>query len=171
MNEILDDQSKFKRLGKVSSNDNTASIESCLQKRLLDLVKADLKPKWIYDGIRPAGSQRLLMYGLPKTHKEATLLLPILSMTSLSHHELGKWLAGLLQPVLERFSSHCILDSFTFAKTMKNLDIDPNVFMCSFDVSSLFTLFLLMKLSKSVQMLFATILIYNHSFQRTCLLN
>ena len=26
----------------------------------------------------------------------------------------------------------------TFAKTMQNLDIDPNVFMCSFDVSSLF---------------------------------
>ena len=48
MNEILDDQSKFKRLGPVSSNDNTVSIESRLQKRLLDLVKADLMPKWIY---------------------------------------------------------------------------------------------------------------------------
>ena len=32
-----------------------------------------------------------------------------------------------------------ISDSFTFAKTMQNLDIDPNVFMCSFDVSNLFT--------------------------------
>ena len=41
--------------------------------------------------------------------------------------------------MLERFSSHCITDSFTFAKTMQNLDIDSNVFMCSFDVSSLFT--------------------------------
>ena len=45
LNEILDDQSKFKRLVPVSSNDNTASIESRLQKRLLDLVKADLMPK------------------------------------------------------------------------------------------------------------------------------
>ena len=60
-------------------------------------------------------------------------------MTGSSHHELGKWLAGLLQPVLERFSSHCISDSFTFAKTIQNLDINRNVFMCSFDVSSLFT--------------------------------
>ena len=33
MNEILDEKSKFKRLGPVSSNDNTASIESRLQKR------------------------------------------------------------------------------------------------------------------------------------------
>ena len=137
--EILDDQSKFKRLGPISSNDNTASIELRLQKRLLDLVKADLMPKWIYDGIRPTGSQRPRMYGLPKTYKEGTSLRPMLSVTGLSHHELGKWLAGLLQPMLERFSSHCISDLFTFAKTMQNLDIDSNVFMCSFDVSSLFT--------------------------------
>ena len=41
MNKILDDQSKFKTLGPVSSNDNTASIESRLQKRLLDLVTAN----------------------------------------------------------------------------------------------------------------------------------
>ena len=36
MNKILDDQLKFRRLGPVSSNDNTASIESRLQKQLLD---------------------------------------------------------------------------------------------------------------------------------------
>ena len=73
------------------------------------------------------------MYGLPKTHKKGTPLCSILSMTGLSHHDLGKWLAGLLQPMLERFSSNCTSDLFTFAKTMQNPDIDPNVFMCSFD--------------------------------------
>ena len=71
MNKILDDQSKFKSLGPVSSSDNTASIESFLQKWLFDLVKADLMPRWIYDAIRPTESQRPRMYGLPKTHKEA----------------------------------------------------------------------------------------------------
>ena len=96
-------------------------------------------PKWVYDAIRPTGSQRPQMYDLPKTQKEGTPLRPILSMTGSSHHELGKWLAGLLQPALEQFSLHCISDSFTFAKTMQNLGIDPNVFRCSFDVSSLFT--------------------------------
>ena len=60
-------------------------------------------------------------------------------MTGSSHHELGKWLASPLQPVFERFLSHCISDLFTFAKTIQNLDIDPNVFVCSFDLSSLFT--------------------------------
>ena len=60
-----------------------------------------------------------------------------LFITGSFHHELGRWLAGLLQSVWERFSSHCISDLFTFAKTMQNLDINPNVFMCSFNVSSL----------------------------------
>ena len=118
MNEMFDDQYKFKRLGPVSSNDSTASIESRFHKRLLDLVKADLMPKWIYDAIRPTGSQRPRMYGLPKAHKEGTPLCSILSLAGSSHHELGKWLAGLLQPVLEWFSSHCISDSFAFAKIM-----------------------------------------------------
>ena len=138
-NELLDNQLKFKRLGPVSSNDSTASIESRLRKRLLDLVKADLMPRWIYDAIQPTETQRPRMYGLPKTHKEGTPLRPILSLTGSSHHELGKWLAGILKLVLERFSSHCMSGSFTFAKTMHNLDIDPSVFTCSCDVSSLFT--------------------------------
>ena len=40
-------------------NDNTDSVESCLQKQLLDLVKAELMLKWIYDAIQPTGLQRL----------------------------------------------------------------------------------------------------------------
>ena len=171
MNKILDDQSKFKRLGPVSSNDSTASIESSLKKRLLDLVKADLMSKWIYCAKRPTGSQRPQMYGLPKSHKEGTPLRPILSMTGSSHYELGKWLAGPLQPVLEQFSSHCMSDSFTFAKTMQNPDINYNVFTCSFDVSSLFTNVLLGEPSKSVRKPSMTSLIPNHSFQKACLLN
>ena len=128
-------------------------------------------PKWIYDAIRPTELQRPRMYGLPKIHKEGTPLRPTLSMAGSSHHELGKWLAGLLQPVLERFSSHCLSDSFRFAKTMQNLDIDPNIFMCFLMCPACSLMFPLMKPSKSVQMPFTTILIYNHSFQGTCLLN
>ena len=48
----------------------TINIESQLQKRLLDLVEADLMPKWIYDSIRAIGSQRPRIYGRPKAHKD-----------------------------------------------------------------------------------------------------
>ena len=112
---ILDDPSKFKKLGPTSSNDNTVNIESKLQKRLLELFKEDSIPKSLYQNIRPTGSQRPRMYGLPKTHKTNVPLRPILSMTGSSHHELSKWLTSLLELVLKRFLTHCICDSFTFA--------------------------------------------------------
>ena len=76
------------------------------------------------------------MYGLPKTHKTNVPLRPILSMTGSSYHE---WLASLLQPVLKRFSTHCISDLFMFADAIHNLKDSNNFFMCSFDISSLFT--------------------------------
>ena len=45
INEIFGERSKFERLGLVSCNDNKVNTESRHQKRLLDLVKADLTPK------------------------------------------------------------------------------------------------------------------------------
>ena len=67
-------------------------------------------------------------------------LRPILSMTSSAQHQLAKYLSSLLQPVLFLYSSNCILDSFTFADIIKSSKLDPSsVFLCSFDISSLFT--------------------------------
>ena len=79
------------------------------------------------------------MYGLLKTQKEGNLLRPLLSMTGSSHDELGKWLAGLLQPVWSGFRHIAFQIRLRLLRPLQNLDIDPNVFMCSFDVSSLFT--------------------------------
>ena len=60
-------------------------------------------------------------------------------MTGSAHHELSKWLANLLQPVLDRYTVHCISDSFTFADYIRKLDGQIDSFFSSFDVSSLFT--------------------------------
>ena len=65
---------------------------------------------------------------------------PILSMTYSAQHELANYLYSLLQPVLTLYLSNCILDSFTFADIIKSSKLDPSsVFLCSFDISSLFT--------------------------------
>ena len=79
------------------------------------------------------------MYGVPKTHMPKVPLRPILSMTGSAHHEMSKWLASLLQPVLHRYTVHCISHSFTFADYIGKLDGQIDSFMCLFDVSSLFT--------------------------------
>ena len=69
----------------------------------------------IYKRIRPSGSIRPQMYGLPKIHKpESVPLRPVMSMVGSAHPELALGLADLLQPVLERFSAHTVKDSFAF---------------------------------------------------------
>ena len=139
MNSILHDETKFEVVGPVSTCDTTTAIESRFQKRLLELFKAKLIPEEVYRSIRPTGSQRRRMYGLPKTHKPKVPLRPILSMTGSAHNALSKWLASLLQPVLDRYTVHYISDSFTYADYIQKLDEQIDSFMCSFDVSSFFT--------------------------------
>ena len=140
MKNILCDTSKFTQLGPVDEFDNTAKLEAKLQRRLLKLLNQNLLPRTVYDVIRPSGSQRPRMYGLPKTHKENIPCRPILSMTGSAQHQLAKFLSALLQPVLEMYSGNCILDSFSFAKMMQDLEVDnSDNLMCSFDIRSLFT--------------------------------
>ena len=140
MQSILQDQTKFKMLGPATNTDNTSKIDSRIQRRLLQLHKDNLLPQNLNKRIRPSGSQRPRLYGLPKTHKTDMPLRPILFMTSSAQHQLAKYLSSLLQPVLSLYSSNCILNSFTFADIIKSSKLDPStVFLCSFDISSLFT--------------------------------
>jgi len=61
-------------------------------------------------------------------------------MIGSAQHELAKYLTSLFQPVLDIYLSNCIKDSFSFAQEIQQLDADPsNSFLCSFDISSLFT--------------------------------
>ena len=138
INTVLHDETKFERVGPASTCDNTAAMESRLQKRLFELFKAKLISEEVYGSLRPTGSQKPQIYGLSKTHKPKVPLRPILSITDSAHHELSKWLASLLQPVLDRYTIHCSSYSLTFADYIRKLDGQIDSFMCSFDVSSLF---------------------------------
>ena len=140
MNALLSDTSKFEMLGPVSTHDKTSKNEQTLQKYLLKLVKNGSLSHEVYNKIRPTGSQRPRMYGLPKIHKQNTPLRPILSMIGSAQHELAKWLSEVLKPVTDHYSTFCVRDSFTFANEVQLLPFDTtSCFMGSFDISSLFT--------------------------------
>jgi len=133
------DETKFKTLSfSTNNNNNTAKVEFRTQRRLLQLNKYNLLPR-VYEMIRPTGSLRPRMFGLPKTHKKGIPLWPILSMTGSSQHQLAKWICSILQPVLTPYSTHCIQDSFTFAERTKTSTLKTSsVFFYSFDTASLF---------------------------------
>ena len=78
---IPNDTIKFLDLGPDTNKENTANIESRIRRRLLQLRKESLISQQVYKAIRPTGSQRPRMYGLPKIHKNNVFLHSILSMT------------------------------------------------------------------------------------------
>ena len=61
-------------------------------------------------------------------------------MTGSAQQQLAKWLTSLLDPVLQLFYTNCISDSFTFVQNLRNFQFPTSSpFLCSFDISSLFT--------------------------------
>ena len=138
MGAIIRDTSKFEYIGPVETKDKTYKREQ----ELIDFLQTLVQNKEIslatYKNIRPVGSQRPRLYGLPKTHKPDVPLRPILSMISSPQHKLAKYLNVLLQPVIAKFSKYNIQDSFEFAKKIRSTS-SSNTFMASFDVRSLFT--------------------------------
>ena len=139
---ILSDEQKFQRLGEVETHDFTYQRERSLQAYLLRQYKDKEISEELYHRLRPVGASRPRMYGLPKTHKPGVPLRPILSMVNAPQHELAKWLATVLHPVVLQFGDHTVKDTFEFCANIdacaENGDITDS-FMCSFDVRSLFT--------------------------------
>ena len=142
MADILSQTDKFECLGDVETNDKTILRERALQAFLLRYRKAGFISQEVYDRIRPVGCSRPRMYGLPKTHKPLVPLRPILSMTNAPQHELAKWLAEVLHPVVMKYSEHTVKNIFEFCANIDacvdEYDI-TGMYMCSFDVTSLFT--------------------------------
>ena len=140
MNSILNDSSKFQNIGPVNNNDNTAKLEGKLQKWLLKPHKDGYLTELEYNEIRSTGLQRPRLYGLPKTRKPDVPLRPILPMIGSSQHQLAKYFSALFQPMLEIYSNNCIKGFFLFAEEIRRLKLKlDESFLCSFDISSLFT--------------------------------
>ena len=92
MNFILQNNSNFENFGPSSEFDNTAKIEAHIQRPLLQLKKEGLLQSNIYSRIRPTGSKRPHMYGLPKIYKQDLSFRPVLSMTGSAQHHSAQWL-------------------------------------------------------------------------------
>ncbi|XP_060519160.1 uncharacterized protein LOC132697634 [Cylas formicarius] len=80
-----------------------------------------------------------ILYGLPKIHKEAVPLRPIVSAIGSPTYHLAKHLTKLLEPLIGRTASH-IKDSTQFIQKIKNITLSPKDILVSFDVVSLFTM-------------------------------
>ena len=69
MDDILDDKTKFTKIGDVNQHDNTAKNEQKLQKRLLELVHKKVLARGVYDRIRPGADLGYIHWILGSTQK------------------------------------------------------------------------------------------------------
>ena len=139
MMSILDDATKFRRLGPVGTHDRTSTIETSLNRFLAELRSAKEISDMVFESVKSTGATRPRMYGLPKIHKVGNPLRPILSMIGSPQYTVSKWLCEFLEPVVRMFNTHCVRDTFAFIDLLKEKNVRSNGYMCSFDVVSLFT--------------------------------
>ena len=131
MDRILSDVTKFEHIGDVDTNDRTVQQERALQAFLLRAVNAGDLRRDVYERIKPVGTNRPRMYGVPKIHKAGIPLRPILSMTNAPQHEVAKWLAEQLKPVVKKYSTFTIKDTFEFCEKLEEFQAENDSTVCS----------------------------------------
>ena len=127
----------------LNSHDLTSSRLSTLQVYLRKRLNRGEISEWDHEHLRLTFAHFGRAHGLPKTHKTFQSIpkfRPIIDTTNTPHYNVGKFLAGLLNPLT--LSQYSLRDSFDAADAIKL--ISPELFsqgykFVSFDVESLFT--------------------------------
>ena len=87
---ILSDTTKFQHLPNYQDHSNNIELDiTSLFKKLKE--KGGISSQ-TYETIRPTGSRTPSLYWLPKIHKPALLMRPILNMTNSPYHSTARWL-------------------------------------------------------------------------------
>ena len=126
--------STYQQLGK----DPTATQESRLSRKLKKLEKSGEITGNLYHHLRPTGSQPPRIYGLPKIHNPKVPLRPIVSCIGSPSYQLSRHITSLISPLAGKTDSY-VRNSRHFVEVMRNLRVEEDEVLVSFNVSSLFT--------------------------------
>ncbi|XP_011858290.1 PREDICTED: uncharacterized protein LOC105555858 [Vollenhovia emeryi] len=129
-------------------NDNNTYIK--LKKDPINLIKNkcnDLVKSWrdlgvieeyTYKQLRCTNGNLPRCFGLPKVHKAGFPLRIIVSTIGSPTYKIAKLLSDILQVSVQKPLSH-VSDSWTFVQKIREIKINPDQSMVSFDATSLFT--------------------------------
>ena len=131
---LLKDETTYKAI----KQDQTKSIEKRLNAFIFDLLKRDRITKQQYYFLPSSDSCAPRLYALPKVHKKDFPMRPIVSFINLPLYNLSKYLSKLLSPLVGK-TKFTVKNSYQFADLLKDVNVESNECMVSFDVVSLFT--------------------------------
>ena len=118
--------------------DPTESVKKEARQKLSLLKDAGKIDQQLYFKLKLTDSQVPRFYGLPKIHKPAVPIRPIVSYTSSPLYQLSRYIADILRPYTKLNQQHC-KNSNDFSQFIRQQTIDPDEIMVSFDVESLYT--------------------------------
>ena len=134
MNVILSDQTKFVEVG-FPEFSVIFRAEDKINRTLKQLKDRNIINGDTYNSLFSSGSSFGILYGLPKVHKENVPLRPILAAYNCPSFPLAKFLVPLLNNLST--NQYTLSNSSQFVPQI--LVQNPDNFMVSFDVCSLFT--------------------------------
>ena len=130
----MSDTITYRKLNK----DPTKSHQTKFIKLLKEIKQSGNLSEAKYNKLYPTSCCVPQFYGLPKVHKTGATLRPIVSGINLVHHETGKYLAEILSAVVGK-PEHHLKNTEDFVKRIKDIRVEPDEVLLSYDVSSLFT--------------------------------
>ena len=144
MERLLSDTSKFKPMDFGNMNGDLRHLldkETKVRNFLKELKDKNVISAQDFTKMVPVGSSPGVLYGLCKVHKKTPEghncppFRPILSAIGTVSYNLAKFLVPLLEPITK--NQYVCKDSFSFAADVR--EQNPDLYMASFDVDSLFT--------------------------------
>ena len=103
-----------------------------------DLKDREVITPVLHKKLYPTNDQPPRFYGLPKVHKKDMPLRPIVSSIGTISYGCARYLATVLSPLVGK-TVHHVKNSSDFAREVKELKIEPDEELRSYDVSALFT--------------------------------
>ena len=132
--EHLLNQPTYKRI----PEDPTSKQKARLIKLLKNIKAEGGINEDTYKRMYPTGAGFPKFYGLPKIHKPDTPLRPIVSSTGTVGYNTAKELAKILKPLVG-LSTHHLQNTKDFIQQLKDVKLQPDESIISFDVKALFT--------------------------------
>ncbi|XP_072041346.1 uncharacterized protein [Amphiura filiformis] len=131
---LLQDESVYETLKK----DPTQKFQSRLIKLLKELKETGAITSKTYWDLYPTVADVPRFYGLIKIHKAEAPLRPIVSSIGAVTYNLARFVADIISPLIGK-TEHHIVNSQAFVNQIKDLKVEPDESIVSFDVSALFT--------------------------------
>ena len=131
---LLEDQGTYKAL----KTDPTGRLKSKMINLPQKIKSEGGIDDILYKKLYPTGAVTPKLYGLPKIHKDGIPLRPIVSSRGPISYEVAKELARILKPLVGS-SPHHIKNTGDFIEQIKQVKLQADETITSYDVSALFT--------------------------------